>query len=58
MKFSSFASNWNDTAFWAPIEPLSFKVINNNDINIRTLIDKNIIQRLDSSMWANIKKGR
>lgn len=57
-RFSFIASNWSDTAFWAPIEPLSFKVIDNNNIDVRTIVDKNTIQRLDSLMWVDIKLKR
>ena len=57
-RFSHYAGLWNDTAFWAPIEPLSFKVIDNNNIDVRTIIDKNTIQRLDSLMWVDIKQKR
>lgn len=57
-RFSFIASSWNDTAFGAPIEPLSFKVIDNNNVDVRTIIDKNTIQKLDSLMWVDIKLKR
>lgn len=56
--FSHFAGLWNDTSFWARIEPLSFKVIDNNNVDLRDLIDKSVILRLDSLMWTDIERRR
>ncbi len=56
--FSSFASRWNDTAFWAPVEPISFKVFDDNNVDIHTLIEKSKIREYDSLMWIDINRSR
>ncbi len=56
--FSNFAGSWNDTAFCAPLEPISFKITNQNNIDVRNIIPQSKIQQLDSLMWVEIKRQR
>ena len=58
LRFASLASRWNDTAFWAPIEPISFQVMDEKNVDIKTQIDKDNVRMLDSLMSVNINQQR